>query len=478
LSKLKKPVLGLNTMEHILNWTKRMLLGNRSAFNTPIVLASLIGIPMAAIFYIALTRFGFEKTLLYRYAMCHLVAQVSVFMFAVALVSMILKLVQAKIESYRTSSSRRVLRDLVKSAPDESPVGAADWLEKVWFAQANSIKNSWLGQRVAEVVSRQTARGTCRHLEEDLKDLADKDADSQHDSYGLVRIVSWAMPMFGFLGTVIGISETLGRMDTKALASGSQDAMNSLTAGLYVAFDTTAVGLVLTMAAMFAMFVISSVETRLLTTIDREVNDNLQGLLCEDDSQPKDIYRVEETIRLVSQQFVSVVENLVTKQAELWQSSIDTAQARWSTIAASATETSRDILSSALDSSLDRHIVKFEKTQTDGAAQLDARYQQWQTTLSEQARLMHAHQGELVRQTELLADLIHKGEQLQNIEEGLQQNLVRLTDIDRFHEAAVVLAEGVAVLGTQLERSGYLKPRMLRKIPNAPPNNEIRRKAA
>jgi hypothetical protein len=84
----------------------------------------------------------------------------------------------------------------------------------------------------------------------------------------------------------------------------------------------------------------------------------------------------------------------------------------------------------------------------------------------------------MVRQTELLADLIHKGEQLQNIEEGLQQNLVRLTDIDRFHEAAVVLAEGVAVLGTQLERSGYLKPRMLRKIPNAPLNEEVRRKAA
>ncbi len=465
-------------MENFLTLTKRILLGNRSAFNTPIVLASIIGLPIAAVFYVILMLPGFEKTLLYRYAMCHLVAQVSVFMFAVAFVSMILKLVQAKIESYRTYNSQRVLRSLVKSAPDESPIAAADWLEKVWLAQTNPVKQSWLGQRIAEVVSRQTARGTCRHLEEDLKDLAEKDADSQHNSYGLVRIVSWAMPMFGFLGTVIGISATLGQMDTKALASGSQDAMNSLTAGLYVAFDTTAVGLVLTMAAMFVMFVVSSVETRLLATIDREVNDNLQGLLCDDDSQPKDIYRVEETIRLVSQQFVSVVEALVTKQAALWQNSIDAAQARWSAIAVSATETSRDILSSALDSSLDRHIAKFEQTQTDGAAQLDSRYQQWQTTLSEQARLMHAHQGELVRQTELLADLIHKGEQLQNIEEGLQQNLVRLTDIDRFHEAAVVLAEGVAVLGTQLERSGYLKPRLLRKIPNSPPNEELRRKAA
>lgn len=465
-------------MRNIVTWLNQLLVGNRSAFSNPIVLASIIGLPIATLFYLVLALPGFDKTLIYRYATCHLVAKVSVFMFAVAFVSMILKLVQAKIEAYRTWGAQRVVRDLIKSAPDDSPIAAADWLEKVWLAQAKSIRDSWLGQRIAEVVARQTARGTCRHLEEDLKDLAEKDADAQHNSYGLVRIVSWAMPMFGFLGTVIGISETLGQMDTKALASGSQDAMNSLTAGLYVAFDTTAVGLVLTMAAMFIMFIVGNVETRLLSTIDREVSDNLQGLLCEDDSQPKDIYRVEETIRLVSQQFVSVVEALVAKQASLWQTTMDAAQSRWESIAVSATETSRDILTSALDSSLDRHIVKFEKTQVDGAAQLDARYQQWQTTLSEQARLMHAHQGELVRQTELLADLIHKGEQLQNIEEGLQQNLVRLTDIDRFHEAAVVLAEGVAVLGTQLERSGYLKPRMLRKIPNAPLNEEVRRKAA
>ncbi len=32
--------------------------------------------------------------------------------------------------------------------------------------------------------------------------------------------------------------------------------------------------------------------------------------------------------------------------------------------------------------------------------------------------------------------------------------LVRLTDIDRFHEVAVCLTEAVAVLGTQLEREG------------------------
>ncbi len=248
--------------------------------------------------------------------------------------------------------------------------------------------------------------------------------------------------MFGFLGTVIGISDTLGRMDMKALASGSQEAMQSLTGGLYVAFDTTAVGLVLTMTAMFMMFVVSNVEVRLLGEIDREVSDNLQGLLCEDDSQPKDIYRVEETIRLVSQQFVAAIEGLVEKQATLWQRSIEDAQERWTMNASHTVESSKAILSEALEKSLDRHVLQFEKAQTDGAAQLDARYQQWQTTLSEQARTLHSHHTELTRQTQLLNELIDNGQQLRDIEEGLQQNLARLTDIDRFHEAAVVWPKG------------------------------------
>ncbi len=96
-----------------------------------------------------------------------------------------------------------------------------------------------------------------RHLEEDLRDLAELDSHRQNDSYGLVRIISWPCPCLDFSDTVIGISETLGQMDMKQLASGSQEAMNSLTAGLYVAFDTTAVGLVLTMLALFAMFGVS-----------------------------------------------------------------------------------------------------------------------------------------------------------------------------------------------------------------------------
>jgi biopolymer transport protein ExbB/TolQ len=447
------------------------------AFQVPFWPSLIIGTLLATLFYTSIVKGFLDFPLLRRYAMCHLVAEVSVYMFLTAMVSVAHKLWIAKRESKAALATRKSIRELAQAAPQETPIATADWLDAMWKSQTRAVTQSWLGRRLSEVVARQTARGNCRHLEEDLRDLADKDADAQHESYGLVRIISWAMPMFGFLGTVIGISETLGQMDTKSLASGSQEAMDSLTAGLYVAFDTTAVGLVLTMVSMFVMFGVSRVETKLLSLIDDEVADNLQGLLSENEAKPQDIYKVEQTVRLVTEQFLVAIESVVEKQATLWKDSITEAQSQWSNLAGSASETMKQALVESLDVALNKFANSIDSSQSEGIAQIDSRYHQWQSTLSEQARTMHNHHSQLLRQTELLTELIDKSDTLRTMEEGLQQNLTRLTDIDRFHEVAICLTEAVAVLGTQLERAGHLQVPKLRRVPGPPANENLRRAA-
>ncbi len=448
------------------------------AFQVPFWSSFTIGSAIATIFYASIATSVLNFPVITRYATCHLVAKVSVYLFLIAMVSVVHKLWIAKRETRAALATRNSIRELARTAPQEIPIATADWLDTMWNSQTQAITQSWLGRRLHEVIARQTARGNCRHLEEDLRDLADKDADAQHESYGLVRIISWAMPMFGFLGTVIGISETLGRMDTKSLASGSQEAMDSLTAGLYVAFDTTAVGLVLTMVAMFVMFGVGRIETRLLSLIDDEVADNLQGLLSENESKPQDIYKVEQTVRQVTEQFLIAIESIVEKQATLWKDSIAEAQSQWSNLAGSASETMQRSLIESLDTSLNKFAKSIDNSQSEGVSQIDARYQHWQSTLSEQARTMHNHHGQLLRQTELLTELIDKSDSLRAMEEGLQQNLSRLTDIDRFHEVAICLTEAVAVLGTQLERAGHLQVPKLRRVPNPPMSTENLRRAA
>ena len=62
-------------------------------------------------------------------------------------------------------------------------------------------------------------KGSADGLDEDLKYLSELDEARQHDSYALVRIVVWATPMLGFLGTVVGITQALGDLDPQLLAT-------------------------------------------------------------------------------------------------------------------------------------------------------------------------------------------------------------------------------------------------------------------
>ena len=282
--------------------------------------------------------------------------------------------------------------------------------------------------------------------------------------------------MLGFLGTVLGISDTLGQMDAQALASGSQDAMNSLTAGLYVAFDTTAIGLVLTMVAMFVQFGVNRSELALLSTVDGQVSDALQVCLTEQEKN-QDTSNVEFALRRVTEQLLASVQQIVQTQSELWRQTISTAHEHWQGITTSSADTVRASLAAAIESALHKHneslvlhTEQLARVQAEGAVLIDSRWQQWQTTLSEQARSVHLQQRETKDQTALLHSLIEKHDAVRDMEMPLQTTLERLTDVDRFHDAAICLTEAVAVLGTQMERYGYLGRQPVRRR-SAEPNS-------
>ena len=55
--------------------------------------------------------------------------------------------------------------------------------------------------------------GDADGLDDELKYAAELDDSEKHDRYGFARIMIWAIPMLGFLGTVLGISEALGGLE-------------------------------------------------------------------------------------------------------------------------------------------------------------------------------------------------------------------------------------------------------------------------
>ena len=73
------------------------------------------------------------------------------------------------------------------------------------------------------------------------------------------------------------------------LATNIQEAMEGLLAGLYVAFDTTALALTLSMALMFIQFLIDRMETQVLSTVDLRANETLAGRFEQFGRQPRSV---------------------------------------------------------------------------------------------------------------------------------------------------------------------------------------------
>ena len=123
------------------------------------------------------------------------------------------------------------------------------------------------------------------------------------------------------LGTVIGITQTLGGLD---FTNGSA-AVENLKSGLYVAFDTTAIGLVLSVLAIFVQFPIERSEQRLLATIDSRVGHLLSASLPSDETSDNQTALIADLCRGVQ---AAVAESL-DNQATLWRQTIDEAQRHW-----------------------------------------------------------------------------------------------------------------------------------------------------
>jgi flagellar motor component MotA len=87
--------------------------------------------------------------------------------------------------------------------------------------------------------------------------------------YAVIRYFVWVIPTIGFIGTVVGIAQTLGLMQ--------QDIpdLKPLTATLSVAFDTTIVALVASSILVFLLNVIQAAEERSVNQAGNECLKNL-----------------------------------------------------------------------------------------------------------------------------------------------------------------------------------------------------------
>jgi len=111
-----------------------------------------------------------------------------------------------------------------------------------------------------------------------LSSQSDIDASSVDASYTMFHVFIWAIPILGFLGTVIGVSSAVGgftgTLDASSDIGGLKDGLRSITSGLGTAFDTTLVALTMAMLLTFPVSSLQKYEGDILGQIDEYTNEN------------------------------------------------------------------------------------------------------------------------------------------------------------------------------------------------------------
>jgi biopolymer transport protein ExbB/TolQ len=104
-------------------------------------------------------------------------------------------------------------------------------------------------------------------------------------AYAIPRVMIWAIPLMGFIGTVVGISSAVagftGFLQGAEEIEQVRGAIGNVTTGLAVAFDTTLVALVLSVIAMLAVSITERLETRRLLAMESDVNQTILAGLPE-----------------------------------------------------------------------------------------------------------------------------------------------------------------------------------------------------
>jgi len=308
-------------------------------------------------------------------------------------------------------------------------------------------QHGYLVRRLHDALEFVRRKRTADSLDDQLRHLADADMERMYSSYALVRIIVWAIPILGFLGTVIGITLAIAHLSPEAL----ETSLPQVTAGLGVAFDTTALALTLSIVLMFSKFFIERFEGRLLGRVDARVSSELVGRFHDFGTATDPNVAV---VRRMAEAVVQATEKLVERQAELWQRSMDAAQGQWHRLTRDTADQIEASLASTLERGLQRHAQTITAAEKTLAEENRRHFSEVQQTFASSAQAVASQQAELVRQGEVLCQVVEATGQIRLLETALNENLSALAGSRNFEETVMSLAAAIQLLSARLGHGG------------------------
>ncbi len=358
--------------------------------------------------------------------------------------------------------SERVVIKNVKSlagcaewASEDPASGAVQTLNE-W--QATSHHESWrstaMWNRVQDVLHYVNA-GRNHGLEDHLKYLADLSVDRLLQSYSLIRTVTWAVPIMGFLGTVIGITMAIANVTPEQLDS----SLPEVTAGLAVAFDTTAQALTMSMLLVFATFLVERDEQSILNEVEQFGIDSLVPYFSTSDTTASTSATMTGLPALASW-----TTEILSQQTDSWQRHLAAMQSGWAETLSDQTDSLAQALTDETAATLKSHRDAAESARDQYAATLHHssqlfvqqmqqtmmtfidRVDLWQNAMRESSIAAAGQAEELHRLGRTMLQLTEAEQKLAQLQQSLNDNLQTLQMVGTLEQTVQSLNAAVSIL--------------------------------
>jgi methyl-accepting chemotaxis protein len=140
-----------------------------------------------------------------------------------------------------------------------------------------ALRDSLMVNRIRKALEFFEVRQNVSHVSAMMTSQSAIDGSRISGSYIILRAFLWAIPLLGFIGTVVGLSHAIGGMSFGNVEDVSKvvGSINNVTSGLGTAFDATLLGLVLAVTLNFPLNSLTKHEDEMLNEIDAFCNEVL-----------------------------------------------------------------------------------------------------------------------------------------------------------------------------------------------------------
>lgn len=142
------------------------------------------------------------------------------------------------------------------------------------------LRNTYIVNRIRKALEFFYVRQNNPEVAQMISSQSDVDANKVGGSFGIVKVFLWAIPIMGFIGTVLGIGQAIGGFG-QVLQGDTGDvsqivgALTPVLGSMGVAFDTTLLALVFSILLSFPASGLQGAEEDLVTDVDEYCIDHL-----------------------------------------------------------------------------------------------------------------------------------------------------------------------------------------------------------